>query len=363
MIKLLKKLIGKVYQKNYDNRFFAVYKIFGIKFKIFNQKKALKNLHSHVYFDKIDLVLSIWQTRGAIPSLINHFDFISNSQFAWRSYDKIFWLIYLSCLVETNEIKKAEKVLNKYLLYFDNDLSEIERFLIVSKFVKNKNITNKNIDKAVKVYDALKKNHENDIFKQLLLNKSIAIVGNAPSEIKKAKGDEIDSHDIVIRFNNYKTKGFEKDYGSKTDIWVRGSGAGDVVDRKQRYKLVAWEADYNHWKVAYNHLDIMHRQIEEGQLIYNFDYNSHLSLREASGIDFPTTGMVLIWEIYQKLNSFKNVDFYGFSFCQDIPDKYATHYFNDRSDKEAKRRSNVHKIDKEAEFLLKLIKEVKSNEN
>ena len=363
IINFIKKAISKIYQKNYDNRFYAIYKLFGIKFKIFDTKRALKNLHNHVYFDKIDLVLSIWKTRGAIPCLINHFDFVSNSQFAWQNYDKIFWLVYLSCLIELKDIKKAEIIFDKYLLYFDNDLSEIERFLIVSKFIENKNITSKSINKAIKVYDTLKKNREDDVFKKILLNKSIAVVGNAPSEIGKAKGEEIDSHDIVIRFNNYKTKGFERDYGSKTDIWARGSGGNDVIDRKQHYKLITWEADYDHWNVAHNHLYILYRQIEEGQLIYNFDYDSHLSLREASRIDFPTTGMVLIWEIYKKLGSFKNVDFYGFSFCQDIPDKYATHYFNDRSDEEAKRRSNVHKIDKEAEFLLKLINEVRNNEN
>ena len=363
MINLLKNILNKIYKKYNDNRFFTIHKIFGIKFKIFDSKRALKNLHNHVSFDKIDLVSSIWETRGAIPSLINHFDFISNSQFAWRNYDKVFWLIYLSCLIELNEYDKAKKILNKYLIYFDDDLSEMERFLIVAKFIDSTNKTNKNIKKAVKVYDTLKKNHDKDIFKKILLGKSIAVVGNAPSEIGKSKGAEIDSHDIVIRFNNYKTKGFEKDYGSKTDIWARGSGGNDVVDRKQHYKLITWEADYDHWKVAHNHLDILYRQIEENQLIYNFDYSSHISLRDASGIDFPTTGLVLIWEIYKKLGNFQNVDFYGFSFCQNVPDKYATHYFNDRSDEEAQRRSNVHKIDKETIFLLKLINEVKNNEN
>ena len=44
----------------------------------------------------------------------------------------------------------------------------------------------------------------------------IAIVGNSPILLEKEYGNEIDSHDIVIRFNNYKTEGYEKHCGSKT---------------------------------------------------------------------------------------------------------------------------------------------------
>lgn len=36
-------------------------------------------------------------------------------------------------------------------------------------------------------------------------------------------------------------------------------------------------------------------------------------------------------------SKFKNVDFYGFNFCQDNFDTYATHYFNDRNADEAKK--------------------------
>lgn len=121
---------------------------------------------------------------------------------------------------------------------------------------------------------------------------------------------------MVIRFNNYRLKGFEKDYGSKTDIWVRGSGGSDVEDRTEPYRLVAWEADYDHWRVAHNHLDILYRQLCEGQKIYNFDWACHMSLRKASGVDFPTTGMVLIWEIFRKFGNFNNVDFMDSAFAR-----------------------------------------------
>ncbi|MBL0375090.1 glycosyltransferase family 29 protein [Rhizobium sp. KVB221] len=50
---------------------------------------------------------------------------------------------------------------------------------------------------------------------------SVAVVGNSPCEIGKAKGEEIDAHDVVIRFN-HATVGaqHQSDYGRKTDVLV-----------------------------------------------------------------------------------------------------------------------------------------------
>ena len=48
----------------------------------------------------------------------------------------------------------------------------------------------------------------------------IAIVGNSPILLEKELGEEIDSHDIVVRFNRFVTDGFEKHAGSKIDYWV-----------------------------------------------------------------------------------------------------------------------------------------------
>ena len=48
---------------------------------------------------------------------------------------------------------------------------------------------------------------------------SCVLVGNGPSVIKKKLGLAIDAHDEVIRFNAFKTRGFEAHTGRKTTVW------------------------------------------------------------------------------------------------------------------------------------------------
>lgn len=348
--------------------------ILGMKFKFKNKYKELKSeignlnqrlseayniIHDRaIYKDEMqkmefETANWVWRTYGPSDELFARLEYLAQSPYQWNVQDSKIWLVYISCLLEKGKKEQALNALVKYASKYQ--YKDIERYLLVAQFAYMNNLRNEEIDKANFVYQKLEENRKNNVLAKLLENKTIAIVGNGPSEIGKSNGKEIDSHDIVIRFNNYRTDGFEADYGSKTDIWARGSGGNDVIDRKQKYQLVTWEADYSHWRVLYDYLDIMYRQVKGGQLIYNFDYDCHLSLRNASGIDFPTTGLVLIWDIYQKLGSLDNVDFYGFSFCQDMPDRYATHYFNDRTKEEAIMRSEVHRIYKEAEFLKRLI--------
>ena len=352
----------RVFEKSDNDGFHVIYRVLGLKLKVFNAKASLRDLReqvedlkSRINRDNADLVAAMWETYGCTDFLLKHFDFISHSRCAWQSYFCHFWLIWFSCLLESGQVEKAERMIDRFLAYRNGRLDEFERFLPVSKYMFDRGIYDERVMMAAKVHETLEKSRGENQFKNLLEGKRVAVVGNAPSEIGRKKGAEIDAHDLVIRFNNYRLKGFEGDYGSKTDIWVRGSGGSDVEDRTEPYRLVAWEADYDHWRVAHNHLDILYRQLCEGQKIYNFDWACHMSLRKASGVDFPTTGMVLIWEIFRKFGNFNNVDFYGFSFCQDKFDTYATHYFNDRTEAEAKRRSRVHRLDKEAEFLQRLV--------
>jgi hypothetical protein len=59
-----------------------------------------------------------------------------------------------------------------------------------------------------------------EIIGRLPENRSVIFVGNAPSLSEERLGHWIDSHDMVVRFNECPVKGFEKDVGSRTEIVV-----------------------------------------------------------------------------------------------------------------------------------------------
>lgn len=53
----------------------------------------------------------------------------------------------------------------------------------------------------------------------------IAVVGNAPSETGRGRGADIDGHDLVVRFNRFRTDPpFDRDYGTRTSVQVRPQG-------------------------------------------------------------------------------------------------------------------------------------------
>lgn len=97
--------------------------------------------------------------------------------------------------------------------------------------------------------------------------------------------------------------------------------------------------------------------IDEGKKLTNYDFDLHNSLKKVSGIKFPTSGLMTIWAAYLMKNEIKTIDLYGFAFRNHQKGNVATHYFPDRTESEAAEKSKVHQLDKESEFILKLIKE------
>ncbi len=51
-------------------------------------------------------------------------------------------------------------------------------------------------------------------------SKKIILVGNGTDAVSREAGEQIDSFDVVVRFNNFKIEGYEKNVGTKTDIWA-----------------------------------------------------------------------------------------------------------------------------------------------
>jgi hypothetical protein len=203
-------------------------------------------------------------------------------------------------------------------------------------------------------------NRKKDLFKKTFEGKTIAVVGNGPSELGKNKGAEIDGHDIVVRFNNYQTTGFEEDYGSKTDVWVRG-GALDGGDQKEKYALIVLAEDYDYQMITNVVLGGIHNKWLADD-ICEIRFDTREAWRNTSGLLNPTTGAIFMWKLYEEFGSFDHIDFYGFNFCQDQFGTYSTHYYKDRDKKGDKRMSSRHNLYQESEFLSYLVSKKSKND-
>lgn len=306
-----------------------------------------------------EIAKDLWECYGATNRLL---DLASNVIKKTRLIDEDHrsWLIFLSALIERKEFDLADKLLREYINVYKE--WDIYRYLLVSDYVYSKSIIVNDLVKDSSILlNHLKNNLRLKVFQNILKDKTVAIIGNGPSEKGRRLGQEIDKHEIVIRFNNYNVLGYEEDYGTRTDIWVRGSGASDVINRENvlEYKLIVLEADYLHYPIIpKGHPEILVKYINRGCTLTNFDHDVHFSLKKASGIEFPTSGLVTVWYIYNlyKRGIIKDFDIYGFAFRQVSQDNIAHHYFNDRTIEVAIDRSKVHNLSDESKFILQLMK-------
>lgn len=52
----------------------------------------------------------------------------------------------------------------------------------------------------------------------------VVLVGNGPALLAEPRGEAIDGHDFVVRFNNYKLAGYERHTGTRIDLWSNVGG-------------------------------------------------------------------------------------------------------------------------------------------
>ena len=336
-------LYNKTQNDEYD-----VYTIFGIKIKIFNCSRYAKKLTQRI--DKSFIVQDIYSAFGCTEDLLNYLKLIEKSRSLWKTLDKKIWLIYISCLLQIDDKQEAINVLNKYIYFYGTAL--LEKFLPIANFAYENKIKNELIEKSKKIYDAFIQTK--GALREKLIGKTIAIVGNGPSEIGKNKGQEIDEHDIVIRCNNFNTQGYEKDYGSKTDFWCCNL-INDIKYRRPEYDIILPLAIDGREVVK---LDILLEAINNGKKIFCYDMETITELNRQLSY-YPTLGLCLAYGINKLLGSLKNVDFYGFNFCNEKYDKYTYHYFKDRTKTQEETRITYHDIYSESEFFVDFIQKNK----
>lgn len=92
----------------------------------------------------------------------------------------------------------------------------------------------------------------------------IILIGNGPSVLRHELGENIDKFDIVVRFNNFKIKGYEKNIGTKTNYWFTWCHFNvDNIKNLDKIYFHSWIKDKNtdknyiKLKNMYNNIEIV----------------------------------------------------------------------------------------------------------
>ncbi len=166
-------------------------------------------------------------------------------------------------------------------------------------------------------------------------NIRIAVVGNSPNALGAGKGAEIDDHDVVIRFNRFSLDSqYHADLGQKTDVVVQtiSTFQGHAHPRKAALLQALKGSPHRFlWKAGPPeldpNLDVLKEFIANGVRLASMTgeayHQLNLLLRSSS-----SSGIQILWTLFQLRGSLDNVGTYGFSFVDQVgTDRAPSNYF------------------------------------
>jgi len=231
-------------------------------------------------------------------------------------------------------------------------LDEAAYQLPVAAFACQRGYTNPLIEKAARAWDVLRENAHGMRVTDLLVGKTIAVVGNGDLR-GRGFADAIDAHDVVVRFNNY-PKGFEEHLGSRTSVWCRGSHS-TVIDRPDigQYDLVVWGHDFEYdFLEMHEHLALLSRDtVWYPEKIAMIPHSIRANLVKQLGGRVPSTGLQLVAWLSQIRGGLAGVDLYGFGATDAlVAGGSAGHFYDALGDYSAR-----HGVDAEAAAFASLL--------
>ncbi|MBU2925113.1 glycosyltransferase family 29 protein [Colwellia sp. 1_MG-2023] len=153
--------------------------------------------------------------------------------------------------------------------------------------------------------------HKHEEFLAYIKGKSIAIVGNSPSELGKGHGKEIDSYDVVIRFNNYSTEAkYADDYGRKVNVWAITPGIESLNYQEAFYEYDFVMSPKLGLQLHEERLSIIYNYIIAGGNYFQIDT---IDCRRYSDLIIPSVGLYVLHFLMKNKASIGNVGVYGFS--------------------------------------------------
>jgi hypothetical protein len=224
-------------------------------------------------------------------------------------------LIYISYLILRKEEDKALYILKGYLRMM-YPLDALAGLIPVADLAHRNGFTNPNIEAASKLFQTIQTNVENKMLEKYVKNKTMAIVGNGAHELGTGNGTEIDSHDIVVRFNNFnESSTYIKDYGAKTNIIFQGN---DINSYKKNCDIMVFIMIYS---MPFS-LDFIREYSERPKVNLTTIENSiaYCEIQKKYNLFWPSSGFRALYYFKETLKlNIKSRDVYGFSFNYNKP--------------------------------------------
>lgn len=162
----------------------------------------------------------------------------------------------------------------------------------------------------------------------------LLLIGNGPSALAKPLGEEIDTFDgKVVRFNDFRTKGYEDRLGSRTDIWVTTSAYGPHLRTAfEKVWVMTWATD----RECKSHKSVQ-KYFPEAEKISADVINKTRALMDYNA---PSSGSIAI-----QLFEGNEIYLYGFDFMMQ-----KVHHYSDKL-----QPNDIHNAEKEWNYFNLLI--------
>lgn len=145
----------------------------------------------------------------------------------------------------------------------------------------------------------------------------IAVVGNSPKELGLGKGDEIDGHDFVIRFNLASVPDSKQtDYGAKTSIIVCNTDTVRLVRQAQAPLEAAIVTGLDMMRQNPS-VAAMQGLIDDGFCLARVPDADEMRLVKALGAP-PSSGLQIISSLITARGGLDGLSFYGFGLTDQI---------------------------------------------
>ena len=249
-----------------------------------------------------------------IDAYKNYIDEVGNiiiHNFANQNQHSI--LLYIVYNYYKNQAQ-AKKLLKKYIQnygiqYIDNYVETLALY---------ENIENLKTNYGTYLLSQFNNSENLQIFKDLVFNKRIAIVGNGPQQKNKKTGNLINSYDLVVRFNSFNIDGeYSDDYGSKYDI-VTLYDESTKSKYPLKNKTVIFMNDFR--TTTTTTIKYLYKLLENGNTVIRFPLELRNELYKKYNIQVATSGLCMLYWIKKYNSNFSANDCFGFSFksTQDI---------------------------------------------